>query len=330
MKKLLFILSCLSLIPHLSAQTGKSATNGKVVAAKVDGNVYSVDPKTKESRPLKSNDLVDVKDTVKTEESSEATLVFSNGASVNLAQNSTLVISEFLQDPFSTMSETEEPSVSTMKLDLKKGEIVCKVKKLKVDQGSSLAINTPTGAAGVRGTTFQVTNKDNGDGTFTYTLSVTEGSVTFTDKDGVETVVPAGQQIEFGYQYENGKVVTGPRQTTQLTDGEIDSINSKGPSTGDTVQFEALNNPLDIPGVDPLGNPLDSFNEGGTAGGTTGGGGGIGGGGLGSLLGRMPAGGIPGGFIGATPGGGGDTPGTSGTGGGVGGGLVNPPVITKP
>lgn len=95
-------------------------------------------------------------------------------------------------------------------------------------------------------------------------------------------------------------------------------------------------NPLDFPGMDPLGSPLDSFNEGGTGGGTTGGGGGIGGSGIGSLLGGLPAGGIPGGFIGATPGGGGDTPGSSGdlgggTGsGGGGGGLVNPPVVTNP
>ena len=91
-------------------------------------------------------------------------------------------------------------------------------------------------------------------------------------------------------------------------------------------------NPLDAPGVNPLGNPLNSFNSGGTGGTTTGGGGGIGGGGLGSLLGRLPAGSLPGGFIGATPGSGGDNPGVGGDlggGNGNGGGLVNPPVVTK-
>jgi hypothetical protein len=93
-------------------------------------------------------------------------------------------------------------------------------------------------------------------------------------------------------------------------------------------------NPLDVPGVNPLGSPLSSFNEGGTAGGTTGGGG-TGSGGLGSLLGRLPAGGMSGGFIGSIPSGGGDGPGAGGdlgggNGAGGGGGLVNPPVVTNP
>jgi len=92
-------------------------------------------------------------------------------------------------------------------------------------------------------------------------------------------------------------------------------------------------NPLDFPGFNPLGNPLEAFNSGGTGGGTTGGGGGLGGNGIGSLLGNLPAGTLPGGFFSATPGGGGDSPGASGDfggGGGIGGGIVNPPVITKP
>lgn len=108
--------------------------------------------------------------------------------------------------------------------------------------------------------------------------------------------------------------------------------NSSKPIQGGEVTGQG--NPLDPPGFDPLGSPLDSFNMGGTGGGTTGGGGGIGGGGIGSLLGRIPAGGLPGGFIGATPGSGGDTPGGNGDlgvgNGGSGGGLVNPPVVTKP
>lgn len=85
------------------------------------------------------------------------------------------------------------------------------------------------------------------------------------------------------------------------------------------------NNPLNVPGINPLASPLSSFTEGGGAGGTTGGGGGIGAGGLGSLLGRLPAGGLPGGFFGATPGGSGN-PGLGGGGGG--GGIINPPVTT--
>ena len=92
-------------------------------------------------------------------------------------------------------------------------------------------------------------------------------------------------------------------------------------------------NPLDFPGFNPLGNPIDSFNSGGTGGGTTGGGGGIGGGGLGAVLGGLPAGALPGGVFGASPNGGGSTPsGAGGLGGGtgVGGGLINPPVVTDP
>ncbi len=195
------LVTCVVSSTAISEETGKKRVPGKIVVAGVTGKVEAVEPEGKSSRALKQNDLVTEKSTVNVDKASTATLAFWNGSTVNLSENSSLVISQFLQDPFGVHNSatvlTEEPTTSVTKLDLVKGKVVCDVKKLRTDQGSSLIVNTPVGAAGVRGTIFAVSYvaDPGGGGKWTHTLSVTEGSVSLTDSKGNVTMVNAGQEV---------------------------------------------------------------------------------------------------------------------------------------
>lgn len=108
-------------------------------------------------------------------------LVFSNGATINLAQDSVLSIDEFLQDPFpdevAVSKLTAEPTVSNTKLNLSRGELVGNVKKLNHDGGSTFNIQTPVGAAGIRGTTFRIVFRPDGTGKAFFSLTTVEGNV---------------------------------------------------------------------------------------------------------------------------------------------------------
>lgn len=197
----LVVIACVVASTAHSEETIKKRVPGKIVAAGIVGKVEAVEPDSASARPLKQNDLVTQKSTVNVDKASSATLAFWNGSTVNLSENSSLVISEFLLDPFGVHNSdkvlTEEPSTSVTRLDLKKGKVVCDVKKLRTDQGSSLIVNTPVGAAGVRGTIFAVSYVPDagGGGKWTHTLSVTEGEVALTDSNGNVTVVTAGKEV---------------------------------------------------------------------------------------------------------------------------------------
>jgi hypothetical protein len=236
MKKLILVSYGLLILPNLYAQNLRAENSSGVargVAANVEGKVELVDVDSEESQTLEAKEIIREKDGVNVGESSQATLVFSNGATIILDQNSSLVISEFLQNPFDTpfgiAAQAEEPSVSTMKLELEKGDVICDAKKLRVDEGSSLTINTPVGAAGIRGTRFQVTYVPGNPGT--YTLSVTKGSVTFKNDKGEEDIVEAGTEIVITFTTEegpNGVVVTiTGRKEGRIPQARIDEINRK-------------------------------------------------------------------------------------------------------
>lgn len=257
MKPLSIIFFCLwiSLSVSVSAELETKKIPGKVVAANVGGEVMAVEAESNAARSLKTRDVLSENYTVDASEDSEATLVFSNGATINLHQKSKLVISEFLQNPFGTPFsmpvEDQEPTVSTAKLNLTEGEVVCKVKKLHSDKGSSLTIDTPVGAAGVRGTTFAVSYFPNkhGNGKGSYLLSVSEGTVSLTDKDGNVTLVTAGQELEILFTSRvnplTGKITVIEIFSKRSRDIPLDRLNrikriaDQGEFHADFVIFEA-------------------------------------------------------------------------------------------
>ena len=127
--------------------------------------------------------------TIKTGAGSLAIVVFSNGASATVRPNSEVEITKFEQEVFSgPIPSGSEPSLSKTEIKVIDGAVVSKVAKLK--QGSSYVVNTPVGAAGVRGTIFIVTYNAS---TGAYSVATTEGTVIFTKAaDGTETDVSAG------------------------------------------------------------------------------------------------------------------------------------------
>lgn len=167
--------------PALAGQ-GKFNQNGVILVAKFSGKVeIIVDGVTKQAA---IDMVVPPKARVVTAQGASIVLVFSSGASTQLGSDTDLLIEEFLQDPFAATVKvaemTDEPSPSRTKLMLNKGELVGNVKKLKYDQGSTFTVQTPVGAAGIRGTTFRIVFRPNGTGQAFFTLTTATGHVEFT------------------------------------------------------------------------------------------------------------------------------------------------------
>lgn len=236
---------------------------GMIIVAKVEGNVEAVDPKGKTTLKLKANDRLTEKYTVNVGMASSATLAFSNGAVINLLENTTLVISQFLQDPFASpfasSAMTEEPTTSVTKLQLVKGQIVGNVKKLRTEKGSSLIVNTPVGAAGVRGTTLAVSYLPpaSGNGVGTYTLSVTEGEVEFIDSKGNKRLVTAGKEIVIRFM-QSTDTVTGEITIEEILEITIQDIPADRQALIDRVAAEG-NQSSELIFIDVLDQDLFEF-----------------------------------------------------------------------
>ncbi len=161
------------------AEAQTATLPGQIKAVKVAGTVTA----TKDGNTIAVQSGSDLGQgyVVNTGKNSSVVLVFSNGATLNLAQETSLAIDEFTQDPFAdevaVSKMTAEPSTSRTKLNLSRGELVGNVKKLNYDAGSSFNIQTPVGAAGIRGTTFRIVFRPDGTGKAFFSLTTVEGNV---------------------------------------------------------------------------------------------------------------------------------------------------------
>ncbi|GAB5558569.1 MAG: hypothetical protein SynsKO_02160 [Synoicihabitans sp.] len=149
----------------------------------------------------KNGDLATEKDVVLTVGSgSRVILVFSNGATINVMEDSEVEIRQFYQDPFAddfsfAEAETEPSAVSRTEIFLSRGELVGQVKSL--NDNSTFNVSTPAGTAGIRGTTFRVVFRPQGNGTAFFTVTTIEGDVGVTTSDGtVSTPIAVTDQEE--------------------------------------------------------------------------------------------------------------------------------------
>jgi hypothetical protein len=176
---------------------GAPAPLGQIKAVRVVGDVKVMRGPDNATIALQDNDVVNQGDVVLTAKDSSVVLVFSNGSTVSLAHDSRLTIDQFLQDPFGQEVKladlTEEPSASHTKLNLTYGELVGNVKRLKGD--SSFMVQTPVGAAGIRGTTFLLTYRPSGTGQAFFTLSTASGEVIFQGTTGTPVPVSANTEV---------------------------------------------------------------------------------------------------------------------------------------
>lgn len=179
---------------------GPARSPGHIVAVRVTGTVTATNLSTRVQSKLETNSIISQGYVVNTGPASSAILLLSNGASLNLGADSTLSIDEFLQDPLEqevALSElTEEPTTSVTRLNLSRGELVGNVKKIHEDRGSSFTVNTPVGAAGIRGTTFRIVFRPSATGQAFFTLSTADGRVLFEAPISQQRVnVPTGQEV---------------------------------------------------------------------------------------------------------------------------------------
>jgi FecR-like protein len=169
-----------------------------IKVARVTGEVFALDQASGLKSRLATSSLVTQGQSVLTSANSSAVLVFSNGAVVNVKADSVLEVDQFLQNPFGETfrirEALHEPSVSTTHLSLRKGEMVSQVKKLNRDAGSSFTVETPVGAAGIRGTAFRLAYRSQGN-LARFVLSMAEGLIQFVPITGHSVDVAAGKEL---------------------------------------------------------------------------------------------------------------------------------------
>ena len=87
-------------------------------------------------------------------------------------------------DGINLASIKEEPTISQTKLKLAYGDMVFDVKKL--NEQSSMIIETPLGVTKIKGTSGGISSRQNEDGTFTGGTQLATGQVDVTSNDGVQ------------------------------------------------------------------------------------------------------------------------------------------------
>jgi hypothetical protein len=197
-----FGVAAICLLPRTNGQQSPTAPGPGLIqeqikAARVRETVMVIHAQGT-SVALRDEDLLVQGDVVTTALKSSVVLVFSNGSTVSIGPESRVAIDEFTQDPFAAdvkLSEIkEEPSVSHTKLKMTYGELVGNVKHL--NGASTFEVDTPVGAAGIRGTTFRLVYRPKGNGQAFFSLSTASGTVFFTGSTGAPITVGANQEVD--------------------------------------------------------------------------------------------------------------------------------------
>jgi hypothetical protein len=207
---------CAALAVCLSLNAAAQSGLGKIVAARVEGDVQKV-LQDQSSVPLKNGDQLLETQTVKTGKSSSVVLVFENGSSVKLGAESSLAIDEFKIDPLGEAVDMStlkaEPTVSKTSLNLAYGEMVGDVKKLNTNKGSTFNIKTPVGAAGIRGTIFRIVFRPSADGKAFFTVSTADGRVVMEGVTTQDIPVESGKEVVVTVDVPEPAAPTAPGET---------------------------------------------------------------------------------------------------------------------
>jgi hypothetical protein len=282
LNKILFVilLGAIAGLSPVSAQTTPTASGkirGQILAARVEGHVDAVSKADGSTRVLHDGDSVTDQTQIVTAKGASVILVFSNGATVNVAGDSSLDINEFEQDPFAAekiADMTQEPGTSITKLNLTKGELVGKVVHLNVDRGSEFTVQTPVGAAGIRGTVFRIIFRNAYVGTpptlqTLFSLQTQSGRVLFTGTSAIPLSIPAGKQVTAYFNY-TPPTSTSPAIATPVapTLGNLQGFVLGDINIQDSAQIEAATQVIvatTSPTIfTPAAPPSDEFKGNGT------------------------------------------------------------------
>ena len=206
---------------------------GAVIVVAVEGEVKSFEPDSSEVK-VQLGDVLAEGDRLEVTESSQATLLLSNGTLLTVVEKTKLTIGLFNQEPFDAASKEvadleNEPSSSQVEIDLDLGSLIVKTKKLS--KSSSFDINSPIGTAGIRGTEFQL-GVSPGKG---IKLDVTESTVAFTPPGGSPTPVSQGQGLDV-----TSTGAVSPRPVNPVAAKAITTTNKAATKVSGKVKLERV------------------------------------------------------------------------------------------
>ena len=250
------IISLIAQSPETNSST--KLEPGFTIVADFAGDPKLIDKASDNSRPLQKGEKIPPSATIQSGTGGRVDLAMSNGALVQLLDNSKLAIGEFLQDPIkfvfsdgtffltqevdtpvnSTNSSEAveasaaawnklptEPTTSKCKLLLSEGTIVGNSKKLQ--KTSKLEIETPIGTADIRGATWRFTvsptDKSN---EFRGVIQISNGSIFFTKPDGTGSVsIADGYSLQFSAKVaDQGNVVFYALSATPMSAESIQTL----------------------------------------------------------------------------------------------------------
>lgn len=274
--------------PVCSYAAGSKEGNIRVV--KVKGSPTVTNAKDKSTTELKEGVFIQQGSSIKTGKDSEAMLLFSNGTTVTVQQNSNFSVEQFLQTPFDSdkvdyKDLKGEPSVSKTKVSVSEGSILADVAKLA--KGSTFNIGTPIGVAGIRGTLIQLTVNTTAGGQISVTVNLPEGLADFAATNGQQITLNNGQTITVTSDPVTGTITLGnvrplDAQTIQQLQALAEQVAAAIPAEHD---FEGvpdgapeIENQDGTDNVGGFGGDMGTGNVGTATGGSGGGGSGGGGG----------------------------------------------------
>jgi hypothetical protein len=221
----ILILSLSLALPDARGQEEESLSRGAVILAEKTDPVSFLDENNQslgKSFSI-SGALLPEGTIVHTGAGGSALLLLSNGTIITISANTKMKVASFVQESFddkglSVGDLQEEPSSSSVLVDLEIGDLVVKTKKL--NKKSNFEISSPVGTAGIRGTQFGMGFSPKRG----MSLDVTESKVSFKPRGGGRTrMVPAGRGLTAPPR---GQPIERP--VTPVVRGRINTTNDKG------------------------------------------------------------------------------------------------------
>lgn len=199
MKSALLSLFCAFLLwgcpgtPKDPTNSDDDPAEGAALFISLAGTVWVIDKNETRKKPARLNQFLAPESRLITGPNSKAILLLTNGTTLSAGEKTELKLETFEQNRFDPQGSKvralqEEASLSNVLLNLKAGDLVVEVKKLK--KKSNFEISTPLGVAGIRGTSFKLLALAE-----STTLSVLTGQVNFMTPDKKKFEVKANWEI---------------------------------------------------------------------------------------------------------------------------------------
>lgn len=189
------------------------------------------------TRPAGISEKVFESDIIKTHADSCLSIQIANSV-VRIQQNTVIKMAELLKD-------------KSIRLDLEKGTVLSKVKKLM--KNSSFKISTPTSIAAVRGTVFKVAY-----GNRKSSVSLKEGSVGIYVKNPEEDITELSRRID--NEQRSGEATLLEGKTAEISDEAVKKgkgkpgIEIKVTAKQDEIEMEKVENIPVIPEIEKMDN----------------------------------------------------------------------------